>query len=80
MSGLVLPSTVFLSADLVSPPNRRETGTPASVLFNSKLRSFQALWETDSVFKRARNLWIRGLGSSLRQAAATVQAAALLVK
>ena len=44
------------------------------------LRSYQALWETNSVFKRARNLWIRGLGSSLRQAAATVQAAALSVK
>ena len=25
------------------------------------LRSYQALWETNSVFKRARNLWIRGL-------------------
>ena len=54
--------------------------TSIAEAFSSKLRSFQAPWETNSVFKRARNLWIRGLGSSLRQAAATVQAAALSVK
>jgi hypothetical protein len=34
-------------------------------------------WEGKDAFNNPRNLWINGLGSPLRQAAATVQAADL---
>jgi hypothetical protein len=73
-----LDGASFVDSSKPSPALHHADEVPEA--FSSKLRSFQAPWETNSVFKRARNLWIRGLGSSLRQAAATVQAAALSVK